>query len=521
MNARLKKIICVLLAGVLLFASGRMQAWLNQDRDALGLTRNTVLENAPPVLAFTTIALGGFRGIISNFLWIRANDLQQDDKFFEAAQLADWITKLEPTFTQVWLFQGWNMAYNISVKFKDPTDRWRWVENGIELLRDDGLKYNENNVLIHRELAWFFQHKMGANLDDANMYYKARWAQEMMPFFGPGGTNFTALLNPVTPTERTNALVLRDRYKIDAKFAKSVDEKYGPLDWRLPEAHAIYWGRLGLDDADKNPGKVKSDDLITLRRIIYQSLLQSMHHGRLTIDPYTRRPSLTPNLEVVPILNETYEEMFREETQAGQRDGILKAQRNFLRDAVYFLYEANRISDAQKWFKYLGDKFPDKPVIENQPDSLPRTLTLDEYAVAVVQIDIGETSQDRVTAAVQSLLIRAYYDLAIGEDDRYENLKRLANRVYQRYTQKTSGFNGADRIPLPPYNQLNSQVLTQLLDPDQGIPYAARAALRTQLGLPAEPQKAAAAPTTAPAPGDAATNAAPEVTTNPAPTAIP
>ena len=58
------------------------------------------------MLAFTTVALGGFRGLISNFLWICANDLQQDDKFFEAAQLADWITKLEPTFTQVWLFQG-------------------------------------------------------------------------------------------------------------------------------------------------------------------------------------------------------------------------------------------------------------------------------------------------------------------------------------------------------------------------------------------------------------------------------
>ena len=65
------------------------------------------------------MALGGFRGLISNFLWIRANDLQQDDKFFEAAQLADWITDLEPHFAQVWKFQAWNMAWNISVKFKE------------------------------------------------------------------------------------------------------------------------------------------------------------------------------------------------------------------------------------------------------------------------------------------------------------------------------------------------------------------------------------------------------------------
>ena len=114
------------------------------------------------MLAFTTVALGGFRGLISNILWIRASDLQDEDKYFEMAQLADWITKLEPHFVQVWLVESWNMAYNISVKFKDFPDRWRWVRHGIELLRDDGLRYNPNETLIYRELAWFFQHKMGA-----------------------------------------------------------------------------------------------------------------------------------------------------------------------------------------------------------------------------------------------------------------------------------------------------------------------------------------------------------------------
>ncbi|HEY2329177.1 MAG TPA: hypothetical protein VGI63_05130, partial [Verrucomicrobiae bacterium] len=146
MNPRVKKTLLLLLAAALVFGAGQVQNSLNRDRDTLGLTRGAVLENAPPVLAFTTVALGGFRGLISNFLWIRANDLQQDDKFFEAAQLADWITKLEPTYPAVWIFQGWNMSYNISVKFKDFPDRWRWVERGIELMRDDGLRYNPNSV---------------------------------------------------------------------------------------------------------------------------------------------------------------------------------------------------------------------------------------------------------------------------------------------------------------------------------------------------------------------------------------
>jgi len=489
MNARLKKILLLLLAAALLFSSGQLQKSLNHDRDTLGLTHMAVLENAPPMLAFTTVALGGFRGLISNFLWIRANDLQQDDKFFEAAQLADWITKLEPTFTQVWLFQAWNMAYNISVKFKENSqgnyaDRWRWVERGIELLRDDGLRYNPNSILIYRELGWFFQHKMGQNLDDGNLYYKGQWALEMKDFFGPNGTNFDRLLHPQTAEDHRLLQVFTNRYKLDPAFVKAVDEKYGPFDWRLPEAHAIYWGAKGLDEAAKNPDKVKADDLITVRRIIYQSLLQSFHHGRVIPNPFGR-PELGPNLDLVGQVNKAYLDLYAEETDPSQQSGILKAHRNFLRDAVYFLYEADRIGEADKWFKFLGEKYPDQPIIENQLDSLPKNLTLDEYAVAVMQIDLLETSQDRVTAAIEGLLINAYSALASGDDDRYENLIRLARRGYDRYTSKTHWRDNELRVALPPFDALNTAVVRGLLDPQSGVPYAARAELVTQLKLPA------------------------------------
>jgi len=192
MSARLKKTLLLLLAVALLVGVSQSQRELNRQRVALGLTRSTDLKGAPPVLAFTTVALGGFRGLIANILWIRANDLQEEDKFFEMVQLADWITKLEPHFVHVWLVQAWNMAYNISIKFPEPADRWRWVQAGIELLRDHGLEWNPNEPLIYRELAWFFQHKMGQSLDDAHMYFKAAWVHEMQQVLGESGRpNFT------------------------------------------------------------------------------------------------------------------------------------------------------------------------------------------------------------------------------------------------------------------------------------------------------------------------------------------
>ena len=485
MNIRAKKILLLLLAAVLLFGSGQMQKVLNRDRERLGLTRMDALDNAPPVLAFTTVALGGFRGLISNFLWIRANDLQQDDKFFEAAQLATWITDLEPHFTQVWLFQAWNMAYNISVKFKDFPDRWRWVEHGIELLRDDGLRYNPNDVLIHRELAWFFQHKMGQNLDDANVYYKQQWADEMAPFFGANGTNFSELLNPQTAEARTNAFVLRDKYKIDPVFAQKVDAQYGPFDWRLLEAHAIYWGALGLDVAKKNPDKIKQDDLITLRRNIYQSMLQAFHHGRIIDDPFNKTYALEPNLDLVPKVDDAYEILMQEDEK--NRDHIAAAHRNFLRDAVYFLYENNRVAEAAKWYKMLGEKYPNKLILDGDTNSFPKNFTLDEYAVARVQSEIGDTSQERTTSVVEGLIAQSYYALALGQDDRAAGFQNLAKKVYQHYVSKTSGRGNEQRTALPPFDVLNRTVLNDLLNTQKPmLPYGARAVIRTKLGMPAE-----------------------------------
>jgi hypothetical protein len=505
MNPRAKKFLLLLLAAALLFGSGLMQKVLNRDRERLGLTRVNALDNAPPVLAFTTVALGGFRGLIANALWIRANDLQNDDKFFEAAQLATWITDLEPSFTQVWLFQAWNMAYNISVKFKDFPDRWRWVEHGIELLRDNGLRYNPNDVLIHRELAWFFQHKMGQNLDDANAYYKQQWAAEMAPFFGPHGTNFSDLINPPNAQARTNALVLRDKYKMDAAFAQKVDAQYGPFDWRLPEAQAIYWGAQGLQKAKEHPDKVKADDLITLRRIIYQSMLQAFHHGRIIDDPFAKTSSLEPNLDLVAKVDDAYQTLMQEDEK--NRDHIQKAHRNFLKDAVYFLYENNRVADAAKWYKMLGEKYPDNNILDD-PNSFPRTLTLDEYAVARVQSELGDTSQERITGVIEGLIARSYYELAIGQDDRSVGFKLLARKVYDNYNKKIGKMqSNLERVGLPPFDVLNRNVLNKLLDSQEPVlPFAARAVLRTQLGMPAEPA--------APPAGSAPTNAPPSSVTN-------
>ena len=470
MNAR-KSIFAVVIV-LALVAGSFMQARLNRDRESLGLTRTAIISNAPPVLAFTTVALGGFRGLIANALWIRTTELQEDGKYFEAVQLADWITKLQPHFTQVWANQAWNMAYNISVKFPNPEDRWLWVQRGIELLRDQGLQYNPGQALMYRELGWMFQHKMGANLDDAHWLYKTEWARMMQEVIPGGRPNYDELLNPQTPEAKARVTKLEQIYKLFPAMMKKVDDTYGPLEWRLPETHAMYWAMMGIENS-------AAQDKLPLRREIFQPMLAAFQRGRIVTNRFASRIELEPNLDIIPNVSRAYEDAITAEP--AQADHIGTAHRNFMKDAIYFLYANNRQAEAQKWFDYLRKKYGTGDQV-----GIPENSTMEDYAIGKITEDINETSRDRVTALLRGFLTQAFYNLAIGEDAHAAGLERMAARILENYNVRTRYPGAKSRVELASLEEMKHNVLLDMLAPDPEANLEFQAILRTKLQLPAE-----------------------------------
>jgi len=136
--------------------------------------------------------------------------------------------------------------------------------------------------------------------------------------------------------------------------------------------------------------------------------------------------------------------------------------------------------------------------------------------VARVQSEIGDTSQERTTAVVQGLLANAYLNMAIGQDDRSAGFKLLARKVYDNY-QKNIGKMASNvaRVGLPPFESLNRTVLNRLLDTQKPVlPYAARAMIRTQLGMSAETNTPPAAISSTNVPPATVTNAVENTLTN-------
>ncbi len=449
MNSRAKKILLLATAAALLTANGFLLPVLNRERAALGITRIEPLENAPPMLAFTTQVLGGFRGLIANALWIRTTQLQDEGKYFEMVQLADWITKLEPHIITVWQVQSWNMAFNVSVKFSDYSDRWRWVQRGIELLRDEALRYNPDQPLLYADLGWLFQFKMGQNLDDAHFYYKMAWAIEMMNVFGGERPDFEKLIKPQTPDEKERAILLQQKYKMDAGWMRTLNERYGPLDWRLPEAHAIYWASIGMDRSKKD------EDVRRLRQGIYQSMQLSFQRGRLILST-NAPPRLLPNLEIAPKVNLAYEEQLANSPDF-LTNNMNRAYRNFLRDVPYQFFLVNRGREAEEWLRYLRQKFP---------QDLPADVTLAEFAITRATENAEGQSQIKVNGLIQGFIARAYFAYSEDNADEFNTYMQRAEELWNAYMTRSRGAQRTELIPLP---NLKRIVLDDLLNPKSGL----------------------------------------------------
>ncbi len=262
-----RKALMFAAAFVLLLLGSSVQGRRLRTLNDLGT--EVQLRDAPPIVVFTSVVLGGFKGILADVLWLRASLLQDEGRYLELVQLSDWITTLEPGISEVWSFHAWNMAYNVSVMMPKPEDRWRWVLNGIALLRDQGLLYNAGDPKLYFELGWFFQHKLGEGIDVMHLYYKRKWADIMGEFTEQDGR---IDYNSLSGEEKER---LNKELKMDPEVMRDLDSLYGPFDWRLPEATAAYWGYQGVKVAGTR-GYISCD------RVVYQSVMQMFRRGKLS-----------------------------------------------------------------------------------------------------------------------------------------------------------------------------------------------------------------------------------------------
>ncbi len=502
-------------------------------------------ENDRPEVA-VGIAMGAFRGVFVNMLWIRANRLQEDGKYYEAIELAETITKLQPRFPRVWVFHAWNLSYNISVATQTPEERWQWVDAGVRLLRNEAARQNPNDMLIHKELAWIFIHKIQGVTDDVNQYYKRKVAEEWTVVLGPPpppGPEMRSTLhatevyaewidkvamapdtisgavkrepmvqdlqdaladlfgteNPldtlrryavheelhrknlsddrlgeilgVTDTEELDRIktlsrlmhepafenawdvyisylrkrVLLDEYNMDPARMARFTRLFGPLDWRHPAAHSLYWAHTGVERGlGRAEERNKKDyDFINTDRIVMQSIQELFRSSEVYFDFLEFEQGEYAYYLGVPNTHfiDTYEKQMAEvATRGGIATSMKKAYtsyaagyQNFIEDAILHYYRRGQVGKAEEYRQKLiawegrnqNDQYKDERL----------TWPIEEFVEweMMGRYESPSVYVNQITAALQGAYISG---LLAGDEELFRNQFSWAKQFHQHFIRK-------------------------------------------------------------------------------------
>ncbi len=315
MRDRAIQLLCVAVAVAAIAFGGSLLPSILRISDEHSLRYTDVsLEGAPPIVAVGT-AIGALRGIIVDYLWLKAGVQKEKGLFYEAMADARLITQLQPRFGEVWGFQGHNMAYNISVLTDTPSERWEWVRAGIDLVRDEGLRYNPNDLPLHKELAFWLSHKVDGVADDAHLYYKREWAREWQFLLG---------VPPATHAERVAML----------EAIKNAPDTLEELELKDPSVKVMIdalTGSLSAFDR-KFQFRLDRDFLMNLGR--WEGVQTSRYAKLLRLDEAFRR-------------NDPVYAAFDAVLKAPESQGALTSFRPFLRKKV--LKDAYNMDAALMW----------------------------------------------------------------------------------------------------------------------------------------------------------------------------
>jgi hypothetical protein len=98
------------------------------------------LDQGDPEIAGSALRLAtqvmGSRGVALTVVWRMAIEKQKRNEFQEFEGLARLATRLQPHFITPWVFQSWNIAYNVSVENDKLGDMYFYIARGIELLTE-------------------------------------------------------------------------------------------------------------------------------------------------------------------------------------------------------------------------------------------------------------------------------------------------------------------------------------------------------------------------------------------------
>lgn len=136
--------------------------------------------------------LGGFRGVVADFVWIQAHGSWERNEWFKMRQYFEIVTTLQPMSVHYWETAAWHMAWNISYAVsQDPKEpraaereraRRQWIEQGRKFL-EKGVENVPEHYNLYFQLGWLIMQKQDYLDTDPESGYPGKHYMEAAEWF--------------------------------------------------------------------------------------------------------------------------------------------------------------------------------------------------------------------------------------------------------------------------------------------------------------------------------------------------
>lgn len=231
--------------------------------------------------------------------------------------------------------------------------------------------------------------------------------------------------------------VLQERYRMDPTEMLAVMERYGPLDWRHPHPHGIYWSEQGVKVARNLERREKVNELMLVRGRLMM-LMELLRTGRVELDAGTNRIDLLPDPRFARFYERAIQEAFdlisseqgvsAAEFGLAEEADLFDGYEKFLNTATMFAYLYGDHEEAARYFGILRDLvdrrgFGDEPVYSDTLENFVAIRFAD-----LVQVNLGDLRQ-----VLDAMIRRAFVEgLALGNLKVFNRFLGVANTVYDR-----------------------------------------------------------------------------------------
>lgn len=257
--------------------------------------------------------------------------------------------------------------------------------------------------------------------------------------------------------------VLQEVYKLDAGKLAELTRIFGPMDFRLVDAHSLYWVNEGLIAGEETISTFTNDKVNTAR-LIFFSLRNLFHRNKLTFEPYTddinyAYINFSSDLNFIEPMHQAYLNYGQVLDPNPEPTGVGFTFRsghiNFLQESIRLLYFAKREREAAHYYRYLRENYSQRPDGSIDPQY---GKTLKEFVTDSFIESESYDSWRETRSAITVMLMNAYAELADGNVAQFRTSWSFARRIHKAYAEQRRDFT-TDKMKFPPFPDMQIDTL--------------------------------------------------------------